>query len=94
MASSSVVPATRLRNTSGNAISMDRLPEEMNDMKIRDDKEMETAVVNGNGKETGHIIMTTIGRRNGQPKQMCISETADDESISVLEVPSWCMKAI
>ncbi|XP_058107822.1 shaggy-related protein kinase NtK-1-like isoform X3 [Magnolia sinica] len=69
MASSSVVPATRLRNTSGNAISMDRLPEEMNDMKIRDDKEMETAVVNGNGKETGHIIMTTIGRRNGQPKQ-------------------------
>ncbi|XP_058085295.1 shaggy-related protein kinase NtK-1-like [Magnolia sinica] len=94
MASASVVPATGLRNTSGNAISMDRLPEEMNDMKIRDDKEMETAVVDGNGTETGHIIVTTIGCRNGQPKQMCISETVDDDSISVLEVPSWCMKAI
>ncbi|XP_058080794.1 shaggy-related protein kinase NtK-1-like isoform X2 [Magnolia sinica] len=69
MASASVVPATGLRSTSGNAISMDRLPEEMNDMKIKDDKEMETVVVNGNGTETGHIIVTTIGGRNGQPKQ-------------------------
>ncbi|XP_058080786.1 shaggy-related protein kinase NtK-1-like isoform X1 [Magnolia sinica] len=94
MASASVVPATGLRSTSGNAISMDRLPEEMNDMKIKDDKEMETVVVNGNGTETGHIIVTTIGGRNGQPKQMCISETADHESISLLEVPSWCMKEI
>ncbi|XP_058086112.1 shaggy-related protein kinase alpha-like isoform X2 [Magnolia sinica] len=69
MASASVVPATGLRNTSGNAISMDRLPEEMNDMKIRDDKEMETVVVDGNGTEMGHIIVTTIGGRNGRPKQ-------------------------
>ncbi|XP_058089088.1 shaggy-related protein kinase NtK-1-like [Magnolia sinica] len=69
MASASVVLATGLRNTSGNAISMDRLPKEMNDMKIRDDKEMETAVVNENGIETGHIIVTTIGGRKGQPKQ-------------------------
>eukprot|EP01018_Ginkgo_biloba_P032464 Gb_28804 [translate_table: standard] len=31
--------------------------------------EIEAAVVNGNGTETGHIIATTIGGRNGQPKQ-------------------------
>ncbi|GFP79703.1 glycogen synthase kinase-3 homolog msk-1 [Phtheirospermum japonicum] len=30
---------------------------------------METSVVDGNGTETGHIIVTTIGGRNGQPKQ-------------------------
>jgi hypothetical protein len=28
-------------------------------------------VVDGNGTETGHIIATTIGGRNGQPKQVC-----------------------
>lgn len=27
-------------------------------------------MVNGNGTETGHIIVTTIGGRNGQPKQV------------------------
>ncbi|OIW13469.1 hypothetical protein TanjilG_22260 [Lupinus angustifolius] len=48
---------------------VDRLPEEMNDMKIRDDKEMEAIVIDGNGTETGHIIVTTIGGRNGEPKQ-------------------------
>ena len=31
---------------------------------------METAVVDGNGAETGHIIVTTIGGKNGQPKQV------------------------
>lgn len=31
---------------------------------------MEPAVVDGNGTETGHIIVTTIGGRNGQPKQV------------------------
>ncbi|KAI3866182.1 hypothetical protein MKW92_017717 [Papaver armeniacum] len=41
----------------------------MNEMKIRDEKEMEATVVDGNGTETGHIIVTTIGGRNGQPKQ-------------------------
>ncbi|KAI3808728.1 hypothetical protein L1987_24687 [Smallanthus sonchifolius] len=30
---------------------------------------MEATVVDGNGTETGHIIITTIGGRNGQPKQ-------------------------
>ncbi|XP_050938240.1 glycogen synthase kinase-3 homolog MsK-3-like [Cucumis melo] len=38
-------------------------------MKIRDDKEIEATVVDGNGTETGHIIVTTIGGKNGQPKQ-------------------------
>ena len=31
---------------------------------------MEETVVDGNGTETGHIIVTTIGGRNGQPKQV------------------------
>lgn len=56
---------------------VDQLPEEMHEMKIRDekadhcadDKEIEATVVDGNGTETGHIIATTIGGRNGQPKQ-------------------------
>jgi len=35
-------------------------------------QEMEAAVVDGNGTETGHIIVTTIGGKNGQPKQVII----------------------
>lgn len=31
---------------------------------------MEPAIVDGNGTETGHIIVTTTGGRNGQPKQV------------------------
>ncbi|GAB4841814.1 Glycogen synthase kinase-3 MsK-3 [Ancistrocladus abbreviatus] len=69
MASVSVVPAAGLREPISNAVVMDSLPEEMNDMKIRDDKEMEATVIDGNGTETGHIIVTKIGGRNGQPKQ-------------------------
>ncbi|XP_030529369.1 shaggy-related protein kinase alpha-like [Rhodamnia argentea] len=69
MASVGVPPASGLRDTCGYALGADRLPEEMNDMKIRDEKEMEATVINGNGTETGHIIVTTIGGRNGQPKQ-------------------------
>lgn len=38
MASLSVVPTSGLREPSGNSAGVDRLPEEMNDMKIRDDK--------------------------------------------------------
>ncbi|GJX42837.1 hypothetical protein Tco_0257827 [Tanacetum coccineum] len=71
----------------GNDDSMmvDKLPEEINDMKIKVDKvekEMEATVVDGHGTETGHIIVTTIGDRNGQPKQLslphpfCISSYA------------------
>ncbi|KAI3704796.1 hypothetical protein L1987_75025 [Smallanthus sonchifolius] len=56
----------------GDSMFVDKLPKEINEMKIRDDKvekEMEPTVVDGNGTETGHIIITTIGGRNGQPKQ-------------------------
>ncbi|KAL2233929.1 shaggy-related protein kinase alpha [Sesamum indicum] len=54
------------------------LPKEMHEMKIREDKtddhddigkDMEPTVVSGNGTETGQIIVTSIGGRNGQPKQ-------------------------
>lgn len=33
-------------------------------------QEMEAAVVDGNGTEAGHIIVTTIGGKKGQPKQV------------------------
>ncbi|GAB4861821.1 Shaggy- protein kinase theta [Ancistrocladus abbreviatus] len=33
------------------------------------DPDMEAAVVSGNGPETGQIITTAVGGRNGQPKQ-------------------------
>ncbi|XP_038905662.1 glycogen synthase kinase-3 homolog MsK-3 isoform X1 [Benincasa hispida] len=69
MTSVSVVPASVIRDHGGSTIGVDRLPDEMNDMKIRDDKEIEATVVDGNGTETGHIIVTTIGGKNGQPKQ-------------------------
>lgn len=68
MASVGIAPNS-VREPSGQSVGVDRLPEEMNEMKIRDDKEMETTVVDGNGTEAGHIIVTTIGGRNGQPKQ-------------------------
>ena len=38
MASVSIVPTSGLREHSGNTVGVDRLPDEMNDMKIRDDK--------------------------------------------------------
>uniref|UniRef100_A0A803KZ44 non-specific serine/threonine protein kinase n=1 Tax=Chenopodium quinoa TaxID=63459 RepID=A0A803KZ44_CHEQI len=54
----------------------DKLPTEMHGMKIQDskadkgdDKDMEAAVVSGSGTEAGQIITTTMGGRNGQPKQ-------------------------
>ncbi|CAN1236873.1 Shaggy-related protein kinase theta [Linum grandiflorum] len=54
---------------------VEQLPNEMHQMKIVDDKsnvdekEMGAAVVSGNGPEAGQIIATTVGGRNGQPKQ-------------------------
>lgn len=54
------------------------LPREMHEMKIREDrsddhediaKDIEPTVVSGSGTETGQIIVTSIGGRNGQPKQ-------------------------
>ncbi|KAG5021940.1 hypothetical protein JHK85_018282 [Glycine max] len=54
----------------------DELPKELNEMKIRDEKsknnnekDIEATVVSGNGTETGQIITTAIGGRDGQPKQ-------------------------
>lgn len=38
MASVIVAPSAGIKNTSGNAFGMDRLPDEINDLKIRDDK--------------------------------------------------------
>jgi hypothetical protein len=35
-------------------------------------QELEATAVDGNGTETGHVIATTIGGRNGQPKQVCL----------------------
>jgi hypothetical protein len=70
--------STSLIGGKAGSSGVDQLPKEMHDMKIRaqqinhiDDKEMEATMVDGNGTETGHIISTTIGGRNGQPKQVC-----------------------
>ena len=38
MTSMSVLPSSGLRNQRGNNINAEKLPEEMNEMKIRDDK--------------------------------------------------------
>ncbi|XP_059634124.1 shaggy-related protein kinase epsilon isoform X2 [Cornus florida] len=80
MASASVETAASSSHVSSFArtekCGYDELPKEIHEMKIRDDKpdkhddkEMEAAVVSGNGTETGQIIATTVGGRNGQPKQ-------------------------
>ncbi|XP_075492690.1 shaggy-related protein kinase alpha-like [Primulina tabacum] len=69
MASVGVAPTFDIRESGIHDVAVDRLPEEINDMKLRDDKEMEATVVNSNGTEIGHIIVTTVGGRNGHPKQ-------------------------
>ncbi|KAG0471947.1 hypothetical protein HPP92_016493 [Vanilla planifolia] len=81
MASVGVVPSSGINQSVGNNATADRLPEEMNDMKIRDDKDVEATVVDGNGTETGHIIVTTIGGRNGQSKQAKCLETGETVAI-------------
>ncbi|KAM7280298.1 hypothetical protein ACFE04_007432 [Oxalis oulophora] len=74
-ATSCVTTAANATKLDNDTMLVDKLPEGINDMKIRDDKvnvdqkEMEPIVVDGNGTETGHIIVTTIGGKNGQPKQ-------------------------
>uniref|UniRef100_A0ACD5ZMM7 Uncharacterized protein n=1 Tax=Avena sativa TaxID=4498 RepID=A0ACD5ZMM7_AVESA len=63
-----VRPSGGFRNdtsTSGDA----GLPNQMSNMSIRDDQDPEDIVVNGNGMEPGHIIVTSIEGRNGQAKQ-------------------------
>ncbi|KAJ7563801.1 hypothetical protein O6H91_03G126500 [Diphasiastrum complanatum] len=68
--------STDVVGASNCSVGVDQLPNEMNEMKLRDekveytdDKEIEGTVVEGSGTQTGHIIATTIGGRNGQPKQ-------------------------
>jgi len=39
----------------------------INDLLVQD---MEATIVNGNGTETGQIITTAIGGRDGQPKRV------------------------
>ncbi|URD96423.1 shaggy-related protein kinase [Musa troglodytarum] len=58
------------------AATMDQLPREMHGMTIREDKpdshnekELDGSMTNGKGTMTGQIIATTIGGRDGQPKQ-------------------------
>ncbi|KAI3854453.1 hypothetical protein MKX03_036476 [Papaver bracteatum] len=72
MALVSVPPTAGFKEPSSNTAGVDRMPEKMNKMKIRDDNisgEIEATVVDGTSTETCHIIVTTIGGRNGQPKQ-------------------------
>ncbi|KAG1359201.1 Shaggy-related protein kinase theta [Cocos nucifera] len=68
---SSKGPTTRAKNA-----GIDQLPKEMHEMTIRNnkadrhnDKDVKATVLKGNGTETGHLITTTIGGQNGQPKQ-------------------------
>lgn len=35
-------------------------------------QEVEATIINGKGTETGHIIVTTTGGKNGQPKQVSV----------------------
>ncbi|KAL3536865.1 hypothetical protein ACH5RR_000231 [Cinchona calisaya] len=76
MASTSTETAASTSNMLAKPVKSgyDELPKEMHEMKIRDDKsdnqeDLEPAVVSGNGTETGQIIVTTIGGRNGEEKQ-------------------------
>ncbi|VAH13867.1 unnamed protein product [Triticum turgidum subsp. durum] len=64
-----VRPSSRFQNDTSTSGDADRLPNEMGSMSIRDDRDTEDIVVNGNGTEPGHIIVTSIEGRNGQAKQ-------------------------
>ncbi|XP_038877595.1 shaggy-related protein kinase theta isoform X2 [Benincasa hispida] len=79
LASTSLDDAASTSNISSTAgtekTGFDHLPREMREMRIRDEKfnhdekDLEPAVVNGNGTEAGQMIATTVGGRNGKPKQ-------------------------
>ncbi|KAG8663900.1 shaggy-related protein kinase epsilon [Manihot esculenta] len=81
IASTSLENAASTSNTSSMAriekSVYDKLPKEMNEMSMRDEKptnhkekDVEATMVSGNGTETGHVIATTVGGRNGKPKQV------------------------
>ena len=67
MGSVGVAPSG-LKNSSSTSMGAEKLPDQMHDLKIRDDNEVQVTNINGKGAETGHIIVTTTGGRNGQPK--------------------------
>ncbi|KAM7275799.1 hypothetical protein ACFE04_017665 [Oxalis oulophora] len=71
MATSMTIPAASDMSGTTTTLAVDKLPQELNQMmNIRDEeKETEATVVDGNGTEAGHIIVTTIGGKNGHPKQ-------------------------
>ncbi|KAI8024024.1 Shaggy-related protein kinase kappa [Camellia lanceoleosa] len=60
----------------GSSSSVDWLGREMLEMRLRDkvdqdaDRDSEPDIIDGVGAEAGHVIRTTIGGRNGQPKQI------------------------
>ncbi|KAF8016065.1 LOW QUALITY PROTEIN: hypothetical protein BT93_H1578 [Corymbia citriodora subsp. variegata] len=60
---------------SNSSSSVDWLGREMLEMRLRDrveheeDRDSEPDIIDGVGAETGHIIKTTIGGRNGQSRQ-------------------------
>ncbi|XP_019169005.1 PREDICTED: shaggy-related protein kinase kappa-like [Ipomoea nil] len=60
---------------SNSSSSFDWLGREMLEMRLRDrvdledDRDSEPDIIDGVGVETGHVIRTTIGGRNGQPRQ-------------------------
>uniref|UniRef100_A0A1D1ZBP1 non-specific serine/threonine protein kinase n=1 Tax=Anthurium amnicola TaxID=1678845 RepID=A0A1D1ZBP1_9ARAE len=63
-------------NFSGSSSSVEWLGREILDMRLwenssdlDDEKDNELDVIDGTGAEAGHIIVTTIGGRNRQPKQ-------------------------
>ncbi|KAG2396389.1 Shaggy-related protein [Vigna angularis] len=56
----------------GSSSSVDWLGREMLEMRLRDhdeDRDSEPDIIDGVGAETGHVIRTSIGGRNGQSKQ-------------------------
>eukprot|EP01018_Ginkgo_biloba_P023713 Gb_39485 [translate_table: standard] len=74
--SAGVGSSRTINKLKGASNSVDWLGREMLEMRIRDnkldlddEKDIEPAIVDGMGAEAGHIIATTIGGRNGQPKQ-------------------------
>ncbi|KAK4748978.1 hypothetical protein SAY87_026427 [Trapa incisa] len=69
MVSIGIAPSSGVREPSGDAAEVDRLPDKMNEMMIRNERDGEETVVQGNGAEAGHIIVTNIGGKNGQLKQ-------------------------
>ncbi|KAM3317977.1 hypothetical protein ACQJBY_035616 [Aegilops geniculata] len=68
MTSFGVAPVSGMRDAGGSS-EVDKLPDEISNMRISDEKEVEATIINGNGTEAGHIIVTTIGGRDGQRKQ-------------------------